>query len=198
MATAALVLAAGASLRLGRPKQLLPWGDQSLLARIISETMAWPVDVVWCVLGYEADRILDEAGLPDVPIVINPEWESGMASSLRVGLDALSQDPRLDRTFIVLGDQPSIPRTVVERLLEAANRSRAPAIVPRYRYTWSNPVLISRRLWLRLMSLSGDEGAKRLLKAHPEWVEEVWFDLLPPRDVDTQADVEELAPRSPA
>ena len=69
------------------------------------------------------------------------------------------------------------------------------AIVPKYRYTRGNPVLIDRALWPRLMSLEGDEGAQRLLQAHSEWVEEVWFDSLPPRDIDTQADVEELRPR---
>ena len=110
----------------------------------------------------------------------------------------MSRDPRLERTFIVMGDQPSIPIEVVERLLEVADKSRSAAIVPRYRYTWSNPVLVARRLWSRLMSLSGDEGARRLLTAHPEWVEEVLFDLMPPRDIDTKADVEELAPRRPA
>ena len=197
MSTGALVLAAGASTRLGTPKQLLRWGDQTLLARVLTATLAWPVETVWCVLGYEADRIISEGGLPDVPTVVNPEWESGMASSLRVGLDAMTRDPHLERTFIVMGDQPSIPTEVVERLLEVAAKSRSAAIVPRYRYTWSNPVLVARPLWSRLMSLSGDEGARRLLTAHPEWVEEVLFDLMPPRDIDTPADVEELAPRQP-
>lgn len=69
------------------------------------------------------------------------------------------------------------------------------AIVPKYRYSWGNPVLIDRALWPRLMSLAGDQGARRLLEAHPEWVDEVWLESLPPRDVDTAADVEELRPR---
>ena len=85
----------------------------------------------------------------------------------------------------------------VTRLLEAVSRSRAPVIIPKYRYTWGNPVVIDRSLWPRLMSLSGDEGAQRLFQAHPEWVEEVWVEQLPPRDVDTEADVAELRPRQP-
>ncbi len=196
VSSGALVLAAGESRRLGSAKQLLPWGGETLLASVLRQTLAWPVDVVYCVLGFEAERILEEGSLPDVPVVINPEWATGMASSLRVGLDAMTRDPRLERTFIVMGDQPGIDLGVVEQLLQAAGRTTAPVVVPRYRYTWSNPVLVARRLWARLMSLKGDEGARRLLKAHPEWVEEVWFDLLPPRDVDTRADVEELTPRT--
>ena len=88
-----------------------------------------------------------------------------------------------------------VPMDVVTALIEKHRRSRAMAIVPKYRYSRGNPALIDRALWPRLMSLEGDEGAQRLLQAHSEWVEEVWFDSLPPRDIDTQADVEELRPR---
>ncbi len=69
------------------------------------------------------------------------------------------------------------------------------AIVPKYRYVWGNPVLVERSLWPRLMSLEGDEGAKGLLQAHPDWVHEVWFEMRPPRDIDTRADFDELRPR---
>ena len=181
---------------MGFPKQLIPWGSTTLLGHVVTQTLTWPVDTVWLVLGCAAERVMDQGGLPDVPVVINPEWESGMASSLRSGLDAMSRDPRVERTFIVMGDQPSIPLSVVERLLDVSRSTTRPAVVPRYRYTWSNPVLVARLLWSRLMSLTGDEGAQRLLKAHPEWVHEVLFDLLPPRDVDTEADVEEAAPKT--
>lgn len=68
-------------------------------------------------------------------------------------------------------------------------------MVPRYRYVVSNPVLVDRVLWRRLMMLEGDRGAMQLLKAHPEWVTEVWFSDLHPEDVDDQQDVERLRPR---
>lgn len=192
---AALVLAAGSSSRLGRIKQLEPWGDGTLLGHVVDQVRNLPVDEVWVVLGADWERIREEVDLDGCGIVENPEWEEGLASSLRVGLDALLRRSKAESVLIVLGDQPEVPAGVVERMLEVQRRSPRLAVVPKYRYVWGNPVIVSRALWERLMSLEGDEGAKRLLQAHPEWVEEVWVDALPPRDVDTPADVEELRPR---
>lgn len=193
---AGLILAAGASRRLGRPKQLEPWREGiTLLGAVIEAARSYGLDELWIVLGSGSDQVMAEVDLDDVGIIENPEWEEGLASSLRVGLDAITRQSRADAVLVLLGDQPDISPEVVDKLLGRRPRSKAMAIVPKYRYTWGNPILIDRTLWPRLMSLSGDEGAKRLLQAHPEWVEEVWVESLPPRDVDTAADVEELRPR---
>lgn len=195
MSISALVLAAGASRRLGRSKQLLPWGDSSLLGTVVAQTRTWPVSSVWVVLGSGCDEVLAAVDFGDAGVIENPEWEEGMASSLRVGLDALSHDPSLEAAFIVMGDQPNINLTVIDALLQRWEESDALAIVPKYRYVRGNPVLVSRQLWPRLMSLEGDQGGRKLLQAHPEWVEEVWFEQLPPRDIDTPTDIEEQQPR---
>ena len=195
MSITAIVLAAGPSSRLGRPKQLLPWGGPTLLGRVVSETLTWPVDSVWVVLGSGLEGILQSVALGEAGAVENPEWEEGMASSLRVGLDVASRDPSTEAAFVVMGDQPGIDPAVVEALIERHKTSNAPAIVPKYRYVRGHPVLIARSLWARMMSLEGDQGGKNLLQAHPEWVEEVWFEQLPPRDVDTPDDVRDLQPR---
>ncbi len=192
----ALVLAAGRSARLGEPKQLVDWGGRPLLEHVVAGVVTWPVDPVYVVLGAEADRILDETDFGTASVVINPGWEEGMASSLRVGLDALEREARVEAVVLALGDQPSIPVEVVEGLVGEYQRDRPMAVVPRYRYTRSNPALVARPLWGRLMSLSGDVGARQLLAVHPEWVREVYFDLPPPRDIDTADDVAELRPRS--
>lgn len=198
MKTAALILAAGASKRLGRPKQLIDWGGRPLLEVVVERVLSWDVDEVWLVLGHQADTILEACDLEGVSVVINDGFAEGLASSLRVGLDALMRHSRADGVFVVMGDQPAIDPTVIPKLTQAAEASRAMAVVPKYRYSRSNPVLMRRDLWPRVMSLEGDQGAQKLLEAHPEWVEEVWLETLPPRDVDTQADVDELQPRSPA
>lgn len=195
MSTAAIVLAAGGSQRLGRPKQLEPWGDTNLLGHILRTTELFPVDEIWVVLGYDSERIIEETDLGDAGVVENPEWEEGIASSIRVGLDALTRMSRCDRALIVIGDQPDVSVDVVTALLESHNRSGKPVTVPKYRYSAGNPVVVDRSLWPRLMSLAGDEGAKRLWQAHPEWVNEVWFPESSPRDVDTELDVAELQPR---
>jgi molybdenum cofactor cytidylyltransferase len=150
------------------------------------------VEHIAVVLGSRADDILEQVDLGEAAVVINPDWEEGIASSIRVGLDYLTRDPRFDRAFIALGDQPRIPAEVPEELLEAMEMSGRPAAVPKYRYEQSNPVLFHRSLWPRLMSLEGDTGAARLLQTHPDWVEEVWVDHLPPRDIDTRHDVADL------
>lgn len=192
---AALVLAAGGSRRLGRSKQLEPWGASTLLGHVLDDVRRFPVEETWVVLGAELDAVMQQVDLTDFGIIENPEWEEGLASSLRVGLDALTRLSKAEAAFIFLGDQPDIPAEVPEKLAEAWQTTRHLAVVPKYRYTWANPVLVSRELWPRFMSLDGDEGARRLLQAHPEWVEEVWIESLPPRDIDTQRDIEELRPR---
>ena len=192
---AALILAAGGSRRLGRPKQLEPWGSTTLLGHVIDLVESFPVDETWVVVGADLDRVVNEIGSRPVGIVQNPDWETGLASSLRVGLDALTRLSKADGVLVFLGDQPAVRADVVTALIEKHRRASPKAIVPKYRYSQGNPVLIDRALWPRLMSLEGDEGAQRLLQAHSEWVEEVWFDSLSPRDVDTQADIEELRPR---
>lgn len=197
MSVAALVLAGGGSSRLGRPKQLEPWGTTTLLGHVIESVREYPVEEVWVVLGADLDEILEQVDLTGCGVVENPEWEEGIASSLRVGLDALIQKSRCEAALVVIGDQPDIDSDVVARVLETFEQTGAPVAIPKYRYTWGNPVVIARSLWPRIMSLTGDEGAQRLFQAHPEWVEEVWVEQLPPRDVDTESDVTELKPRQP-
>lgn len=197
MSVAALILAAGGSQRLGRPKQLEPWGGESLLECVIRHATSFPVDEVWVVIGAYAEEILDQVDFMGAGVVENPEWEEGIASSIRVGLDALTQLSRCESALILLGDQPNVSPDIVEELLVSHRRSRNAVSVPKYRYNRGNPVVVDRSMWPRLMSLEGDEGAARLWQAHPEWVNEVWFSDLGPRDVDTAVDVTELRPRNP-
>ncbi|HSM45675.1 MAG TPA: nucleotidyltransferase family protein [Acidimicrobiia bacterium] len=198
MSTAAVVLAAGGSRRLGRTKQLEPWGESNLLGHVIERTLQFPVDEVWVVVGHDAERILDTTDLGDAYVIENFEWEEGIASSLRVGLDAITRLSRCDQALVVIGDQPDVPVATVTELLRSHARAGKPVTIPKYRYSWGNPVVVDRSLWARLMSLEGDEGAKRLWQAHPEWVNEVWFPEAAPRDVDTEDDVDEMKPRHPA
>jgi molybdenum cofactor cytidylyltransferase len=195
MKTAAIILAAGGSRRMGSSKQLVDWGGRPLLQHVVDDVATWPVDLIVVVLGNDAEEVLDRVDFGEATVAINPEWEEGMASSLRVGLDILMNDATVERAIVALGDQPRVNPHVVEALLESHSRTRAMATVPKYRYTWGNPVVISKALWPRVMSLTGDVGARKLLQAHPAWVDEVWFEELPPRDIDTRADLEELRPR---
>jgi molybdenum cofactor cytidylyltransferase len=180
---------------LGRPKQLEPWGDTNLLGHVVARAAAFGLDEIWVVLGHDFERIMEETDFGDAAVVENPEWEEGIASSLRVGLDALTRLSRCDRVLILIGDQPEPSEEVVHELLQSHAKAGRPVTIPKYRYSLGNPVVVDKALWPRLMSLEGDEGAMRLWKAHPEWVNEVWFSDPAPRDVDTETDITELRPR---
>ena len=189
-----LVLAAGGSSRLGRPKQLEPWGRTTLLGAVLESAGRMGSEETWVVLGAAHERILAEVDLSRCKVVVNHEWQTGMAGSLRVGLDALERGSTVSAALILMGDQPDVPPETAARLRDAYRPGETAAVIPRYRYTNSNPVLVDRALWRRLMMLEGDRGAMPLFEAHPEWVTEVWFSRLPPEDVDDQEDVERLRP----
>lgn len=196
MKVAVLVLAAGSSTRFGGVKQLAPWGETTLLGRVLENVASWPVEETWVVLGSSAEDILDGVNLGDVTVVVNESHEEGISSSLKVGIDAIMRRRQVDAILIVLGDQPAVPDEVPGALIAAMEETRLPVVVPKYRYDRGNPVLVGRLLWERLMSLEGDQGAKGLFAAHPEWVHEVWIDALPPRDIDSPKDYEQYGPRS--
>lgn len=194
MVTAALVLAGGESRRFGSPKQLADWRGKPLLAHVVARVRGWPqVDAVYVVLGAGAEQIMEAVDLGDAAVIENLEWQEGMGSSLRVGLDFLIGERSVDQALVVLGDQPNVPGDVVPRLLEARRRSRRPVVIPRYRFTRGHPVLVHRSLWPALITgLSGDRGARNLFLTHPEWVEEVFVEGMPPGDVDTPADLRRI------
>lgn len=195
MSTAALILAAGGSRRLGRMKQLEPWGDTNLLGHVLRRVESFGLEEVWVVVGHQSARVVEETDLGDAGVIENPEWEEGIASSIRVGLDALTRLSQCERALIMVGDQPETPSELVEVLLTSHATAGRPVTIPKYRYTLGNPVVVDRSLWPRVMSLAGDEGAMKLWKTHPEWLNEVWFPDPPPRDVDTETDVTDLQPR---
>lgn len=196
MKVAALVLAAGTSTRFDGVKQLAPWGDTTLLGRVLENVASWPVEETWVVLGASAEDVLDRVNLGEATVVINDSYAEGISSSLKVGIDAIMRRRRVDAILIVLGDQPAVPADVPDALIAAMEETRLPVIIPKYRYDRGNPVLVGRLLWERFMSLEGDQGARGLLASHPEWVHEVWIDALPPRDIDTPKDYEQYGPRS--
>jgi len=192
--TAALILAAGESRRFGEPKQLADWKGRPLLEYVAGRAAEWPrVDEVYAVLGAEAERIMERVDLTGVTVIENLDWREGIASSLRAGLDALLGDREAGAALVVLADQPMVPAAAVERLFEARRRSGRPVILPRYRFLRGHPVLLDRWLWPRLIAgLEGDQGARNLFLAHPEWVEEVTVGEDAPRDIDTREDLRRL------
>lgn len=186
--TAVVVLAAGASRSSGIPEQLVAFDGRPLLEQVVAAARSWPVDGTVVVLGSSAEAILERVDFGDAIVVLDDDWQEGTASSIRVGFDLLTRDSSWEQAFVAPGDQPNVPPDVPPALLAAAAESSRPAIVPVYRYLAGTPILVDRSMWPRLMALSGDSDVSGLLRAHPEWVEEVRVSHPPLREVEFVSD----------
>jgi molybdenum cofactor cytidylyltransferase len=191
---AAVILAAGASSRMGRPKQLLDWGGRPL-ARAAAETaLAARLAPIVAVVG--AARAEVEAALADLPlqVVANPDYAAGQSTSLRAGIAAL--DPDADAVVVLLGDQPFVTAAIIERLVAEWHASQASIVAPVYAGQRGNPVLFARAVFPELLAIQGDQGARSVLAADPSRIHPVAFDdPRPLADIDTLEDYERLRVR---
>jgi molybdenum cofactor cytidylyltransferase len=188
-----VILAAGASTRMGRPNQLLRLGGEYLLQRVIDHAAASRLDEIVVVLGYLADEIRDAIRLPagrPARVVINSDYDQGQSTSLRVGLR--STDPRAIGAAVLLGDQPHVSPSLIDRIAAAFLSARSPVVRPVYsrsgRRVPGHPVFLGRTIWPDVERLRGDQGARLLVSAHPDWLLEVPVEGEPPADVDTWED----------
>jgi CTP:molybdopterin cytidylyltransferase MocA len=181
---AGILLAAGEGSRLGQPKALVELGGQTLAERGVALLRDGGADPVVVVTGAAP------VDIPGVRIVHNPQWRSGMGSSLVAGLQALEHQPTAGAAVIALADQPLVGAEAVRRLI-AAYRDGAGVAVAAYAGKPRNPVLIAREHWAAVAGLAaGDTGARPFLRAHPELVTVVECgDTGSPDDVDTPEDL---------
>ena len=176
-ACAAILLAAGASSRLGYPKQLVEWRGESLLkrsARLAGEAGCRPVV---CVLGFEAARM--RAELEGTAVATeNPLWATGMAGSLVCGVRAVMHRPDPPANVLVLVcDQVRLDADVLRRLLTAHAASTNPITAAEYSGRAGVPAVFSAEIFPELMALTGDRGARAVIAARPERVTKVpWPD----------------------
>lgn len=166
-----VILAAGESKRMGRPKQLLVFEGQPLLVRAVDAALAsrgWPVVVV---LGAHADAIRPLLATRPVLIAENPAWGEGMASSLRAGVSLLQQFSRsIEAAMIALCDQPAFSAATVDRFVEAQRFTRRSIVASHYSGRNGAPALFLREHFAALSTLTGEEGARALLNRDAEHV----------------------------
>jgi molybdenum cofactor cytidylyltransferase len=205
-----IILAAGASTRMGTPKQLLTYRGRSFIRHITESaicasqrsterlrrsqrfaiaSVCQPIAVV---LGAHAERIKPEISQLPVQIVENQQWAEGMSTSIRVGLEALlAMNPNLEAVAIALCDQPFVSFPILDRIVEAYHLTGKPIIASEYSGTLGVPALFNGTLFSELMTLKSTEGAKKLIKKHIHEVFSVPF-AEGAIDIDTPKDYEQL------
>ncbi len=192
MATGGIILAAGASSRMGRPKQILQYRGSSLLRRAAAAALGAGCSPVIVVTGAHADLARRELDGLDVRVVFNTRWEAGMASSVRAGVEGLvGADAGADAAVFMLCDQPHVTADVITGLVAAHRATGRPVVASLYGGSFGVPALFSRALFAELTRLEGGSGAKEVIKRHAS---EAHFVPFPGGavDVDTPDDFSRL------
>jgi len=187
----AVLLAAGSGSRFGGGKLLAPYLGRPLVESSLTNLAEAPVEETVVIVGDDAERLRPICEPYGVRIVENPDWQRGQSTSVQAGLEALG--PEVRAAVVLLADQPLVGPGAVKRLVAAFERG-AKVAVATYGGRRRNPVLFSRTVWPLLeVGLSGDEGARTVLRRHPDLVTEVPCDGVgDPADVDTREDLRSL------
>ena len=188
---AGIILAAGTASRMGSVKQLLQFQDRTILGQVVQNTLDASLHEVIVVLGHCADEIKKTINLSGVNVVVNDEYNKGQSSSLIKGLEAVS--PRCSAAMFLLGDLPLVNVRVINSLVAEFGRSKASIVIPTCNGKRGNPVIISRSLFYRLESLTGDTGARVLFEEFKQSIKELEVnDEGIHVDVDTWEDYENM------
>ena len=187
-----LLLAAGSSTRMGQPKQLLPWGNQTLIGHQI-QTLLKTDHPVHVVLGSNSNLVIPVIEKFPGTIFINTDWESGMGSSISFGIRQIIQKfPEADGVLITLLDQPLITTSYFQKMLGAFQSGLQQILVSRSASGWTGvPVLFDKCYFKELAELRNEEGAKKIVKRHEEKVILVDGDELL-EDMDTFQNYQQL------
>jgi molybdenum cofactor cytidylyltransferase len=187
-----VILAAGQSSRLGSPKQLLEYRGRSLLQQAVESALSAKLYPVVVVLGAQTEKILSQWSDKQAYVIENKEWEEGMSSSLKKGLQAIREkEPDVDGVLFMACDQPFVDQHILERLLLEQRRSGLPIAASTYEGRAGIPALFHRIFFEELMKLSGDKGAKKIIADHHDNVAMVPFEM-GKVDIDTLDDYKKL------
>jgi molybdenum cofactor cytidylyltransferase len=188
-----ILLAAGSSSRLGHAKQLLPYGDRTLLQHSLDEALQAAFSSIVVVLGANADVIAAHLQGQPVHSVINHNWNSGMASSVRTGLvELLRIEPQTTSAIFMVCDQPFVSASLLTAIHAIAQKNGNGIIACSYSDTIGTPVLFNKKYFSELLALDGQAGARRVVMKHMDDVASVAFPM-GHIDIDTIADYNALS-----
>jgi molybdenum cofactor cytidylyltransferase len=188
-----IILAAGASSRLGTQKQLLMYRGKTLLQQILQVAVESIAHHVVVVLGADADSIKKNMDFSNARIVVNTDWQEGMASSIRCGINTLvHMDPLVEGAVLMLCDQPYVNASLLNDLIIARQNTGKHIVASSYNGTFGVPALFHKSIFSELLQLKGDMGARSIIQQRAKDVEAVLFSK-GNIDIDTAADYQELS-----
>jgi molybdenum cofactor cytidylyltransferase len=167
----AVVLAAGESRRMGQPKLLLPYGDGTIIEKVVRNVASSRADRAMIVLGGNRREIEEKMRAVAIKRVVNRRYKEGMFSSIRRGLSALPASA--GAAVFVLADQPDVPTSVIDLLIEAYRREKKGIVLPVFRKKRGHPLLLDLKYRREIEALSPDIGLRGLLRKHPDDILEV-------------------------
>jgi molybdenum cofactor cytidylyltransferase len=192
-----ILLAAGASTRLGQPKQLLMFGDLTLLDHCIHVAHGSNADSIIVVVGAKPHSVNTQVS-DKTHIANNVYWQEGMSSSIRLGIKTLAEvDPLAEGAILMVCDQPYVTSLLLNTLIATYQTTGKPIVASGYDNTFGPPAFFHKKLFPELLQLDGDVGAKAVVQQHADEVELVLF----PQgniDIDTVADYQKLLKESSA
>ena len=194
----AIILAAGESKRMGEPKMLLPFGGKTIIEAVTESVVSSEVEGSLVVVGAERERIEEKIKDYGIKIVFNPDFRSGMLSSVQCGFKAVPEGTRV--VLVVLGDQPRISSGIINQLIEASKKTGKGIVLPVFEGERGHPVIIDMKYREEVENLRPDIGLRGTVYSHPEDILEVEVDtarIL--KDIDDAADYKrELKDEEPA
>jgi molybdenum cofactor cytidylyltransferase len=198
MEISAIILAAGASRRMGKPKLILPWGNTTVLGKVVATFAAAEIGDILVVTGgarQQIERLVTQLARKfPVRMVHNPDYEHAeMLSSIQVGLSGLGSES--SAALIGLGDMPQVQEETVRRICTTFDQTRSLLIIPSFQGHRGHPWLVARSLWPEILALpSTSTTARQFLSAHTSQIEYVAADENTLKDLDTLEEYNRLRP----